>query len=449
MPEPPGAVEPALTSPASAPHSRRALIGVIFASAVVVGVFATLAVWVNRQVLDTNSWTNTSSQLLADPKIEAAVGGVLVNELFSSVDVSTEIKSALPSQLAGLAAPATAGLRALAIQVAPQVLSTATVQNAWRLANRTAQLELLRILNGGSKTVSTTNGVVVLHLHPLLCNSPHSSACRNSWRPCSRSSGRRRRGRPRRRPAEARGDAASFERQHRDPALLAAEDGTEHRQGDQGPRARDARDRLGTVHPGGVAGRRVAKGCGARDRLVLDWHWPDRGARQARHRRRLGRLPGQGAVKQAGGAPGLRDWHKPSLRHRDRAHHLRNGDRDRRLDRSALPGSRAHCAARWRPHCASTHRISTLPPGWPCCSWSSGGRSRRRVSRSRSSASRSCSRWASGLCVKRQRGNSPMRAPAIPRAQSAPGPRRADIRRSWRSRQHARRWQMTANETRA
>jgi Short C-terminal domain len=156
------------TSPAPAPHSRRWLINAIFACAVVVGVFASLAVWINRQVLDTNSWTNTSSQLLADPKIEAAVGGLLVNELFSSVNVSAEIKSVLPSQVAGLAAPATAGLRALAIQVAPQVLSTATVQDAWRLANRNAQLELLRILNGGSKTVSTNNGVVSLQLHPLL-----------------------------------------------------------------------------------------------------------------------------------------------------------------------------------------------------------------------------------------------------------------------------------------
>jgi len=155
-------------SSASAPHSRRWLINAMFAAAVVVGVFAVLAVWVNRQVLNTANWTNTSSQLLADPTIEAAVGGVLVNQLFSSVDVSAEISSVLPSQVSGLAAPATAGLRALAVQVAPQVLSTATVQNAWRLANRTAQLELLRILNGGSKTISTSNGVVTLQLHPLL-----------------------------------------------------------------------------------------------------------------------------------------------------------------------------------------------------------------------------------------------------------------------------------------
>jgi Short C-terminal domain len=172
MTEPTEAVEssaePALTRPPPTPHSRRWLIDAILACAVVVGVFAALAVWVNRQLLDTNSWTNTSSQLLADPKIQSAVGGVLVNELFSSVNISADIKSVLPSQVAELAAPATAGLRALAIQVAPQVLSTATVQNAWRQANRTAQLELLRILNGGSKTVSTNEGVVALQLHPLL-----------------------------------------------------------------------------------------------------------------------------------------------------------------------------------------------------------------------------------------------------------------------------------------
>src|SRR5271170_8428190 len=117
-------------APASAPHARHWGINAIFVLAVIVGVLAVLAVWVNRQVLNTDNWTNTSSRLLADPKIEAAVGNLLVNQLFSSVDVAAEIRSVLPSQVSGLAAPATAGLRTLAIQVAPQVLSTATVQNA-------------------------------------------------------------------------------------------------------------------------------------------------------------------------------------------------------------------------------------------------------------------------------------------------------------------------------
>jgi hypothetical protein len=172
MPEQPQtsevAAEKPATSPVAARHSRRWTVNAIFALAVVVGVLAVLAVWIHRQVLDTNNWTNTSSQMLADPKIQAAVGNLLVNELFSSVDVAAELKSVLPSEVEGLAAPAAAGLRTLANQVAPQVLATAPVQSAWRLANHSAQLELLHILNGGSKTISTNNGVVALQLRPLL-----------------------------------------------------------------------------------------------------------------------------------------------------------------------------------------------------------------------------------------------------------------------------------------
>ncbi len=361
MPEPTQEVEPpaerAPTSPAPAPYSRRALIGAIFACAVVVGVFATLAVWINRQVLNTNSWTNTSSQLLADPKIETAVGGVLVNELFSSVNVSAEIKSALPSQLAGLAAPATAGLRALAIQVAPQVLSTATVQSAWRVANRTAQLELLRILNGGSKTVSTTNGVVVLHLYPLLMQL-----------------------------------AAQLGLQEQ---LATVQSGA---QGAAGAAARGAvQQKLGVTLPPLSANIVILRSSQLKTAqnlvksikgfalvlpviafgLFILAVWLAEGWRRVAVRATGWCLIGigvivvlarriigdvlvdslvKGALKQAGCAPGLRDWHKPSLRHRDRTDHLRSGDRDRRLDPRSYPAR-----ARTAPHAgALTARARTV-----------------------------------------------------------------------------------------
>jgi hypothetical protein len=149
-------------------RAHRRWIAAVFALASIIGVFAVLSVWVNRQVLNTDNWTTTSTKLLEDPKIQSAVGAVLVSELFKNVDVASELKKVLPSEVSGLAAPAAAGLRALANQVAPQVLASAPVQEAWRQANKTAQLQLLRILNGGTSTVSTENGVVVLKLHPLL-----------------------------------------------------------------------------------------------------------------------------------------------------------------------------------------------------------------------------------------------------------------------------------------
>ncbi len=166
--EPLATTPAAAAPPAKAQHKRHWTINAIFVLAVILGVFAVLAVWVNRQVLNTNNWTNTSSRLLADPKIQTAVGDLLVNELFTQVDVAKELKSVLPSEVEGLAAPAADGLRTLATQIAPQVLATAEVQSAWRTANRTAQLQLLEILKGGNKTISTNNGEVTLQLHSLL-----------------------------------------------------------------------------------------------------------------------------------------------------------------------------------------------------------------------------------------------------------------------------------------
>jgi hypothetical protein len=147
---------------------HRVLVAALLALAVVIGLIAVVSTWVNRQALNTNNWTNTSSRLLADPRIQNAVGAYLVNELFSNVDVAGRLREALPTQAQGLAGPASAGLRELANRAAPQVLARPRVQDAWRQANRVAHKQLLTILNGGSSAVSTTNGEVVLNLRPLI-----------------------------------------------------------------------------------------------------------------------------------------------------------------------------------------------------------------------------------------------------------------------------------------
>ena len=187
--------------------------------------------------LNTDNWTNTSSQLLANPKVQKAVGDLLVNELFNNVDVTKEVKKVLPSEVSALASPATAGLRALAIQLAPAVLATGKVQQAWRLANRSAQQELLRILGGGSKTISTENGEVVLRLHPLLEQLASQVGLKEQLATVeSKVTGASGAVGPGHGRSEARREAAADHRQHRDPALLAAEDRAEHREGHQGSR---------------------------------------------------------------------------------------------------------------------------------------------------------------------------------------------------------------------
>jgi hypothetical protein len=171
-PHPPPAPPPepaAPARPATAASAHRTLVAVLLSVATITTLVAMFAVWVNRQALNTDNWTKTSSRLLADPKIQSAMGTYLVDQIFSNVDVAGELQSALPKQAAGLAGPAADGLRELANRSAPQVLARPKVQDAWEQANRAAHKQLLVVLNGGrGGSVSTANGQVTLDVRALI-----------------------------------------------------------------------------------------------------------------------------------------------------------------------------------------------------------------------------------------------------------------------------------------
>src|SRR3954451_3369383 len=126
------------------------------------------AVWVHRQALNTDNWKATSSKLLADPQVQAALAPYLVDQLFTNVDVTGAIQQRLPSNLQGVAGPASAGLRALADRAAPKLLARPKVQDAWVAANAAAHKQLLRVIDGGGPVVSTAGGEVRLDLHELV-----------------------------------------------------------------------------------------------------------------------------------------------------------------------------------------------------------------------------------------------------------------------------------------
>jgi hypothetical protein len=146
---------------------RRGLVAILLALAVVTGFVGILAVWIDRQALNTANWTSTSSRLLQQRDIQKAVGDYLVDQLWSSVDVPSAIASVLPKEAAPIAAPLSAGLRGLAYKAAPKVLATPAAQAAWRQANRIAHAELVKVIDGGGSVVGTRGGVVTLNLHGL------------------------------------------------------------------------------------------------------------------------------------------------------------------------------------------------------------------------------------------------------------------------------------------
>ena len=147
---------------------RRALPVALVVLASVLAFLAIFALWANRQLLDTDNWTETSSELLDDEAIRTQVGAFLVDELYASVDVEAQVEAALPPRAAPLAGPVAGGLKTLAERAAVELLQRPRAQQLWEEANRRAHERLLQVVEGGGDVVSTEGGDVTLDLKALL-----------------------------------------------------------------------------------------------------------------------------------------------------------------------------------------------------------------------------------------------------------------------------------------
>ena len=161
--------QPATT--ADAPHAgrgRRIAYWVVLVLTTVLATVAIFAVWANRQLLNTDNWTETSTKLLENQAIRDQTATYLTDQLYANVDVQGEIQGFLPKELQPLAAPAAGAVRNVVDDVAGKALQNPTVQQAWSDANRTAHQGLVNVVEDKG-TYTTINGNTVnLDLTPIL-----------------------------------------------------------------------------------------------------------------------------------------------------------------------------------------------------------------------------------------------------------------------------------------
>jgi len=157
---------PATRQQPSAWHSWVPWVLVVLAA--VIALVSALNIWVKRQALDTNNFTNASVRLLEDPEVRSAISVYLVDQLYQNVNVTAELQKELPPQIQGIAAPLAGALRQLLVRAADTLLSRPRVQELWKQAVMNAHKLFIAVLDGKRQILQNTNGNVVLNLRPIV-----------------------------------------------------------------------------------------------------------------------------------------------------------------------------------------------------------------------------------------------------------------------------------------
>jgi Short C-terminal domain len=165
-----GTAEPASPAPAPARRSRGRSVAVlvVLVLAGVLLLLSSFAIWVNRVALNTDVFSDTSTELIEDDAIRQAVSTRVVDELFESVDVEAELQEQLPPDYQRLAGPAAAGFREAAYRLVDRALQQPRLQRLWEVSVEQSHRTLVAVLEGDEGTVSTTEGVVSLDLESIV-----------------------------------------------------------------------------------------------------------------------------------------------------------------------------------------------------------------------------------------------------------------------------------------
>jgi hypothetical protein len=150
--------------------SRGRIIGVraLLVLGVLLTVVSILATYVKREALDQDQFKQTSRALIESPAIQEQLSAVMVDALFSNVDVKSELEGRLPKNLQPLAVPLAGISQGFADTAAQKLLARPRSQDAFVALASASQSQVVEVLHGDTGALQTTDGNVVLDLRPLV-----------------------------------------------------------------------------------------------------------------------------------------------------------------------------------------------------------------------------------------------------------------------------------------
>lgn len=147
---------------------RRALPAVLIVLATVVGIISVFALWAERQLMEQNTWSETSQQLIENSEIQTALADFIVTEIYANVNVEQDLADRLPPDLAPIAGPVASALRSPAETVATKALQQPKIQGLFVQASDLTHQKFVQLIENKGEFVSTSGGVITLDLQSLL-----------------------------------------------------------------------------------------------------------------------------------------------------------------------------------------------------------------------------------------------------------------------------------------
>lgn len=138
---------------------------ILIALAALLTVVALLGTWADRQLMNTDDWTDTSSALLREQVIRDPVADAIAGSVADGSRATAALEEVLPPRLQPLAPQAGALVREAAQRATERLLDAPRVQQLWIDANRTTHQQFVDLVDGGGTVVAGRG--VVLDLRPL------------------------------------------------------------------------------------------------------------------------------------------------------------------------------------------------------------------------------------------------------------------------------------------
>ena len=146
---------------------RSGLVGLLFVLACLSVVLGTIAVWAHQTLLVTDQFVAVTSEVVAEPGVQARAAERIASELVTAADVQGRIAGVMPGDQNFLAAPLTAAAEDFLTKRLTTFFATERAQTAFQTAIRFSHEHLVTLLRNDSPFVDVNGTTATIDLLPV------------------------------------------------------------------------------------------------------------------------------------------------------------------------------------------------------------------------------------------------------------------------------------------